>query len=85
MTDQPTDPLVDVAWLQKNLANTVVLDASMTPQHLAGHIPGAVSADLYRYGVHEPSRAAMEQRIRSWGISPGRKVVVSDQGGETEK
>ena len=74
--------LVDVAWLQKHLADTVLLDASVTPQHLAGHIPGAVSADLYRYGVDEPSRAAMEQRIQSWGISPGRKIVVYDQGGD---
>jgi len=45
-------------------------------------IPGAVSADLYRYGVNEPTRAAMEQRIQSWGVSPGRKVVVYDQGGD---
>ena len=74
--------LVDVAWLQKHLADTVLLDASVTPQHLAGHIPGAVSADLYRYGALEPSRAAMEQRIQSWGISPGRKIVVYDQGGD---
>jgi len=29
----------------------VPLDASFTQQHLAGHIPGAVSADLYRCGV----------------------------------
>jgi thiosulfate/3-mercaptopyruvate sulfurtransferase len=74
--------LVNVAWLQKHLADTVLLDASLTPQHLAAHIPGAVSADLYRYGVQEPSRAAMEKRIRSWGISPGRRIVVYDQGGD---
>jgi len=74
--------LVSVAWLQKHRADVVLLDASVTPQHLAGHIPGAVSADLYRYGVREPTRAAMEQRIQSWGISPGRKVVVYDQGGD---
>ena len=74
--------IVDVAWLQRNLAATVLLDASMTHQHLAGHIPGAVSADLYRYGVNEPSRPAMEQRIQSWGVSAGRKVVVYDQGGD---
>ena len=74
--------LVDVAWLQKNPADTVLLDASVTPRHRAGHIPGAVSADLYRYGVQEPSRAAMEKRIQSWGVSPGRKIVVYDQGGD---
>jgi 3-mercaptopyruvate sulfurtransferase SseA len=74
--------LVNVAWLQRHLVDVVLLDASMTPQHMAGHIPGAVSADLYRYGVDEPTRSAMEQRIQSWGISPGRRVVVYDQGGD---
>jgi 3-mercaptopyruvate sulfurtransferase SseA len=74
--------LVDVAWLQKHLADAVLLDASMTPQHRAGHIPGAVSADLYRYGVQEPTRSAMQQRMQSWGVSPGRKIVVYDQGAD---
>ncbi len=74
--------LVDVGWLQKNHADVLLLDASMTPQHAAGHIAGAVSADLYRYGPNEPTRAAMEQRIQSWGVSPGRKVVLYDQGGD---
>ena len=74
--------LVNVAWLQQHLPDAVLLDASMTPQHRAGHIAGAVSADLYRYGPQEPTRAAMEQRIQSWGISPGRKIVVYDQGGD---
>ena len=74
--------LVNVAWLQEHRAEVVLLDASMTPQHMAGHIPGAVSADLYRYGVNEPSRAAMEQRIQSWGISADRRIVVYDQGAD---
>ncbi len=75
-------PLVTAAWLQRNLADTIVLDASFTSQHRAGHIPGAISADLYRYGVATPTRAVMEQRLRSWGINPGRKIVVYDQGGD---
>lgn len=74
--------LVTVAWLQSHRADVLLLDASVTPQHGAGHIAGAVSADLYRYGPSEPTRAVMEQRIQSWGISPGRKVVVYDQGGD---
>jgi thiosulfate/3-mercaptopyruvate sulfurtransferase len=74
--------LVDMAWLQRHGADAVVLDASLTPQHRAGHIPGAVSADLYRYGVQEPTPAAMQQRMQSWGISPGRKIVVYDQGAD---
>lgn len=74
--------LVDAAWLKMHAAEVVLLDASLTPQHQAGHIPGAVSADLYRYGVREPSRSAMQQRIQSWGISPGRRIVVYDQGAD---
>jgi thiosulfate/3-mercaptopyruvate sulfurtransferase len=74
--------LVDVAWLQAHRADVLLLDASMTPQHQAGHIAGAVSADLYRYGVQEPSRSAMEQRLQSWGVSPGRRIVVYDQGAD---
>lgn len=80
--DGPHGPLVSAAWLQRNLADVIVLDASFTSQHRAGHIPGAISADLYRYGPMQPTPAAMEQRLRSWGISPGRKIVVYDQGGD---
>lgn len=79
---RPHGRLVDPAWLQQHLAEVLVLDASVTPQHLAGHIPGAVSADLYRYGPSEPTQAAMEQRLQSWGVSPGRPIVVYDQGGD---
>lgn len=78
----PRGPLVTAAWLQRNLAAVTVLDASFTSQHRAGHIPGAINADLYRYGVTAPTPAVMEQRLRSWGLSPGRKVVVYDQGGD---
>ncbi len=74
--------LVNVEWLQRQLPDVVLLDASVTPQHMAAHIPGAVSADLYRYGPNEPTRAAMQARIQSWGVSPGRKIVVYDQGAD---
>jgi thiosulfate/3-mercaptopyruvate sulfurtransferase len=74
--------LVDAAWLERHRADVILLDASITPQHAAGHIPGAVSADLYRYGPNLPTPAAMERRLQSWGVSPGRKVVIYDQGGD---
>ena len=74
--------LVNAAWLQRHRADVVLLDASSTPQHRAGHIAGAVGADLYRYGPDLPTPAAMQQRIRSWGVSPGRKTVLYDQGGD---
>ena len=72
--------LVNVAWLQKYFAEVTLLDASFNHQHKAGHIPGAVSAD--NYGGQEPSRAVMEKRIQTWGISPGRKIVIYDKGGD---
>lgn len=75
-------PLVSAAWLAQHRAEVLVLDASVTPQHRAGHIPGSVSADLYRYGPSEPTRAAMEQRIQSWGINAGQRIVVYDQGAD---
>jgi thiosulfate/3-mercaptopyruvate sulfurtransferase len=78
----PAGRLVDAAWLQQNRAEVLLLDASVTPQHRAGHIAGAVSADLYRYGSDDATPAAMEQRMQAWGLSPGRKVVVYDQGGD---
>ncbi len=78
----PAGPLVSAAWLMEHRSKVVLLDASVTPQHMAGHIPGAVNADLYRYGPHFPSPQAMEQRIRSWGIDAGSTVVVYDQGAD---
>lgn len=75
--------LVSAQWLQKNLGNAdlVVLDASPAPLHAKQHIPGAVNVDVFSFGTHDPTPAEMEQRIRSWGISAGKKVVVYDQGG----
>lgn len=74
--------LVDVAWLQKNLQNSdlVLLDASPGQLFAKQHIPGAVSVDVFSFGASDPTPAEMEQRIRAWGISAGKKVVVYDQG-----
>ncbi len=78
-------PLVDAAWLRQALASPappLVLDASPTPLHAAGHIPGAISVDFYRYGSRELDAAGMQARLRSWGLSEGeRLIVIHDQGG----
>lgn len=74
--------LVDPTWLQQHAAEVLLLDASATPQHRAGHIAGAVSADLYRYGADDPTPAAMQQRMQGWGVSSGKPIVVYDQGGD---
>jgi thiosulfate/3-mercaptopyruvate sulfurtransferase len=80
---EPRGRLVDPAWLQAHRDEVLLLDASVTPQHRAAHIPGAVSVDIYRYGPDVPTPAAMEQRLQSWGVSPGRTVVVYDKGGDS--
>jgi thiosulfate/3-mercaptopyruvate sulfurtransferase len=74
--------LVDVPWLRAHQAQVLLLDASFTHQHRAGHIPGSASADLYRHGSEEPDAATMAERIRGWGVSAGRTVVIYDQGGD---
>jgi thiosulfate/3-mercaptopyruvate sulfurtransferase len=74
--------LVTVSWLEKNLgsANLVLLDASPTPIYAAKHIPGAISYDIFTYGVRELPVADLENRFQSWGISLGKRIVIYDQG-----
>ncbi|MDH4270752.1 MAG: rhodanese-like domain-containing protein [Candidatus Aminicenantes bacterium] len=76
--------LVKVKWLEENLKNAdvLILDASPAQIYTAKHIPGAVSVDLFTwYGLQEPPVADMEKLFQSWGISPGKKIVMYDQGG----
>jgi 3-mercaptopyruvate sulfurtransferase SseA len=40
-----------------------------------------VSVDLYSYGVQERPVAETEELYQSWGISPGKTIVIYDQGG----
>ncbi len=74
--------LVNAQWLSQNLRATdlLVLDGSAGRAYAAQHIPGAVSADLFLYGVPEATTAVVEQRFRSWGISPGKRIVLYDEG-----
>lgn len=75
--------LVGVRWLEKNLGTSgvLILDASPAPMYAAQHIPGAVNVDVYAYGVEDTPAAEMERLFQSWGVSPGKKIVVYDQGG----
>jgi len=80
----PGGHLVDARWLEKHLANpdVLVLDASPSQLYAAQHIPGAVSVDLMTYGgAQEKTLAEMERLYQSWGVSPGKTVVLYDQGG----
>lgn len=74
--------LVSAAWLAQNLSSKdlLVLDASFAKLHAAGHIPGAINVDVFTYGAQDIPAAEMERRFQSWGISPGKKIVIYDQG-----
>jgi thiosulfate/3-mercaptopyruvate sulfurtransferase len=74
--------LVSAPWLKQNLgsAEILLIDASPAKLHAAGHIPGAVNVDVFSFGGLNLSPADMEKRIQSWGVSPGKKVVLYDQG-----
>jgi len=75
--------LVNVEWLHSNLNNpdVVILDASPAKIFNSKHIPGAINVDFFTYGSQEGSSAEIEKLYQSWGISPGKKVVIYDQGG----
>jgi len=75
--------LVSVGWLERNLHNeeVVILDASPAQIYSTKHIPGAINYDIFTYGVQEMPVAEIEKRYQSWGISPGKKIVMYDQGG----
>ncbi len=75
--------LVTVSWLEKNRKNAdvVILDASPSQIYAVKHIPGAINYDIFTYGVQEMPVSEIEKRYQSWGISPGKKIVMYDQGG----
>jgi thiosulfate/3-mercaptopyruvate sulfurtransferase len=76
-------PLVAVEWLEENLGrdDVVLIDASPGPLYRAGHVPGAVNHDIFSFGAGDAPPAGMEKRIQALGISPGKKIVLYDQGG----
>ena len=75
-------PLVTTQWLaeHRERADVLVLDASPPPMYAAGHIPGAVSASVMSYGGREMTAAEMERLFQAWGASPGKQIVLYDQG-----
>jgi thiosulfate/3-mercaptopyruvate sulfurtransferase len=75
--------LVSSSWLEKNLNNPdiLIIDASPSQMYSVKHIPGAVNYDLFTYGPQQMPVAEIEKRFQSLGISPGKKLVLYDQGG----
>lgn len=76
-------PLVDAQWLEQQgpTGGVLLVDASPGPMYAAGHIPGAVPADLFAFGVRERPDDQMQQHLRGWGLSTRRHVVLYDQDG----
>ncbi|AKU91469.1 sulfurtransferase [Vulgatibacter incomptus] len=84
-------PLVQVSELKPPY---LLFDTRPAPAYAAGHLPGALHADLdrdlagpadipARGGRHPlPDPAAWAARLASWGIRPETRVVIyDDQGG----
>ena len=74
--------LVSVDWLEHKLKNAdvLILDASPAQMYAAQHIPGAVNVDAFTYGGLEVSVPEMQRRLQSWGVSPGKKIIIYDRG-----
>ncbi|MDO9073155.1 MAG: rhodanese-like domain-containing protein [Rubrivivax sp.] len=75
--------LASVDWLKKNLTrpDLVLVDASPAPLHRQRHIPGAMLSTLFTFGPKDLPVEQIEGHLRSWGVGPGHKVVLYDQGG----
>lgn len=75
--------LARIQWLGENLSRSdlLIIDASPSKLHAAGHIPGAVSVDVFTYGGREIPVAEKEKLIQSWGVDSNKTVVIYDQGG----
>ena len=78
-----TRNLVDVSWLERHLDDpaVLILDASPAPLHAAQHIRGAINVDAFVYGGREVPVAETERLYQNWGVSPGKTIVLYDQGG----
>jgi len=81
-TTPHSTPLVNVEWLKMNISRNdiVVIDASFQQLYAAKHIPGAISANVFALGSRDASPAAMEQLVRSWGVSADKTIVLYDEG-----
>lgn len=82
------DALIRVAELRQLLGQpasaALLLDASPTSRFEKGHIPGAISADFYAYGMNPGDHEQAQQRFRRWGIrqDPQQRIVVYDAGAD---
>lgn len=84
------DLLVSTAWLEENLADTllVILHTGMKTEFEAEHIPGARFVSIWdvllkkneRELRHEfPEEQELEKALRSWGINDHSKIILCYQ------
>ncbi len=88
---QPFTPetiLVTPAWLHAHLDDPAVriIDTRPRDQYMAGHIPGAVSFDVYALPCHDTSPEGldafvhrMEEAFARAGVGEGQTVVFYDE------
>jgi thiosulfate/3-mercaptopyruvate sulfurtransferase len=82
--DGSSGNLVTAAWLHAHAGDprVLILDTSAGAAYAAGHVPGAVGVDVFSwYGVKDEPRPVVEKRLQAWGVSPGKTIVMYDQGG----
>ena len=79
----PPRPLASTSWLRAQLGrpDLVVVDASPAPMHRQRHIPGAVPSTLFTFGPADVPVAEVERHLQAWGVGPGHRIVLYDQGG----
>ena len=84
------DILVSTAWLEENLADTllIILHTGMKTEFKNEHIPGARFASIWDVLVkkneqdlrHElPEEQELEKALRSWGINDNSKIIICYQ------
>lgn len=90
-------PILAAEALRPRLASVRLLDARQDPaEYAAGHLPGALHADLNRHlstasdPDHDPARGGRHPlppvdrfaaQLGAWGIGPGTEVVIYDAAG----
>lgn len=90
-------PLISARVLRARISTVQLLDARPShDEYLAGHLPGAIHADLNRHlstasdPGHDPARGGRHPlpplerftaQLGAWGIGPGTDVVVYDASG----
>jgi thiosulfate/3-mercaptopyruvate sulfurtransferase len=79
--------LVDLAWLDRQAAPVLLVDARPVAAYVAGHLPGAINLDTFFYVNEHTDPEGMETIEADWsrmlgaaGITPADTVVFYDEG-----